>query len=326
MIKFFKKLFSPTSDVINYPTFQEDELCRLLEKVPLSPAIKLLVGAGQVAVVFNASERSKLYPTGEYNLNEREKAFLSKNHHAHVLYLKTSPPTSRRWAIDLSFSDDNAIRLTGRYTIAIDNAKVLTDHLLQANTNIATSTLDQWVHTILQEIVQSQHITVDDIHQHHQRFEQFLIDAINSIIADRGLSLRFLTVLVPKKKEPSKLTLPERQDKSYFSKTKINDPATTSDSNKHKQTDIALEEKKSKTKQPVPIISTQTTPSTPPVDDSPKLFYRVKNGVQIGPISAKQLQWLIDKHEVKRRDLIWKKGTPAWQHAESFEQFDWTNQ
>jgi len=54
-----------------------------------------------------------------------------------------------------------------------------------------------------------------------------------------------------------------------------------------------------------------------------KIFYRVHHGQQIGPLSAIDVQKLIDEGQILMKDLLWQKGMTAWLPADAFNLFNW---
>ena len=54
-----------------------------------------------------------------------------------------------------------------------------------------------------------------------------------------------------------------------------------------------------------------------------KIFYRVQHGQQIGPLSANDIQKLVDEGQILAKDLLWQKGMTAWLPADAFNLFNW---
>lgn len=290
-MNFLKKLFFRRANTLQAPDLQDKELCRVIKHKALSKDARLQVNAGQVAVLYHDTLRTQLYPTGEHLLALKEKSFLNVSSSANILYIKTSPPTKRDWALALNLSAQDTLSLQGSYTLKVDNAVLLTDNLLQPKYNHPDNHLvDNWVGTLMKEIMQSQHINQNDIEHHSQRLAQFLVDAMAPILADKGVSVCDIAFA----QEPS-------AQATFESKPLFN--PTTSDNTAETTTD-----------------SDETAPIA---FSGPKIYYRVKNGQQIGPMSAEEIQHLIDQQTIKATDLIWQKGLRAWQTAGDFEHFNW---
>ena len=67
------------------------------------------------------------------------------------------------------------------------------------------------------------------------------------------------------------------------------------------------------------------TAAPPPKPEAPrpplgqdKIFYRVQHGQQIGPLSANDIQKLVDEGQILAKDLLWQKGMTAWLPADAF--------
>ena len=72
------------------------------------------------------------------------------------------------------------------------------------------------------------------------------------------------------------------------------------------------------------------TAAPPPKPEAPrpplgqdKIFYRVQHGQQIGPLSANDIQKLVDEGQILAKDLLWQKGMTAWLPADAFNLFNW---
>lgn len=296
IFKKFQQIFSHVTTTTPYAfTLGEQEICVLSEPITPSGGSRLIVHAGQTATLIKdvpPFDMGIIYTTGEYTLKEHDVTFLGKHAKVRLLILKIAPPTTLDWSVSITLKDSqHALPLKGHYTLAIDNPKQLLHSFVQNNIAPTTDNIKQWIELILKEIIQSQSISSEDINQYHQRFEQFLTDAANPILFERGLILRTVHL------------------KS----------SSTHEENNQQNTQISQVTPDKKT--PSPNVA--PSPLTPPIDQAPKIYYRVDKGQQIGPLSMIEVQQLINEGQLKRHDLLWKKGSGSWQRAEQFKTFNW---
>lgn len=292
-MNFLKKLFLRQPNYLPFPQLESDELCQVKHEKSIDKQTVIHVDTNQIAILYHDSECTPLFSTGAHYLGTKAKKFIKLNSKCNILYIKTSPSTIRNWVLTFMLPTAELIALSGQYEVKVENATILANNLLQPEyQHPCNEVLDEWIETLIKEIMQTQNINQNDVDNHSERLVQFLIEAMSPILADKGLSLVAVNFHGP---QP-----PQEKTESFSTDSSQTD------------SDLATTDKES--------LESRTTVVE---FQRPRVYYRVKHGKQIGPLSTQEVQQLIDNKELRKSDLIWQKGLSAWQCADTFDHFQW---
>ena len=181
--------------------------------------------------------------------------------------------------------------LTGQYTLSIHDPETVCRTIIENQTlELDDDYLDQIIsYTIDQSLIHEQ-VSADDIDYQTEALQNFLKAWLRPQLKPLGLTLHDLRI--------ARRANPPRPQ-----------PA------------------------PQPVATpayARESAAPPPKPEAPrpplgqdKIFYRVQHGQQIGPLSANDIQKLVDEGQILAKDLLWQKGMTAWLPADAFNLFNW---
>ncbi|UJF24710.1 DUF4339 domain-containing protein [Suttonella sp. R2A3] len=205
---------------------------------------------------------------------------------AKVLFIREGAQYQGSWQLDYQDHFNERLALSGEGTLLISHCDQFASNCLADPEFRDQQSLQRWLSKAIEHILRNQRIPCQDIHAKNTRFAQFLRDTLAIYFRPKGLTLENLSLDI-------QAVVDEREQSDHDAASEEAAPAST-----HM------------------VITQKTTPE--------KLFYRIFRGQQQGPLSAVEVQALIDDGTLRRHDLLWHKGLSAWSKAETFDVFDWS--
>lgn len=345
-MKFLRQLFGRDSNPAILAAPVNGELCQVLTAQAIGSNAQLHVETGQNALVFNGERRSSIYPTGEHPLEAQDMRGIVDGGEANILFLQIAPPVKRAWQTIYRPDNKQPLILSGHYTAAIDDTRLLVAALLDGGNMPDSRTIDGWLHQYIRKILHDQRVPAADIEQHTDRLAVFLHDALIPFLLDHGIRLQNFSLQAedpaqnasgaprpaasPSAAPPTtpKRSIPPQQ---FPARTA---PAMTPS--------LALQAalaagKPQPAPAPAPVSEpaasdappnsdylTDDTPSRPAaISAPPKIFYRFEKGEQVGPYNIDELNHMISEGKIRKNDLLWHQGLKNWQRASDFSGLQW---
>ena len=152
-MKFLRQLFGRDSNPAILAAPVNGELCQVLTAQAIGSNAQLHVETGQNALVFNGERRSSIYPTGEHPLEAQDMRGIVDGGEANILFLQIAPPVKRAWQTIYRPDNKQPLILSGHYTAAIDDTRLLVAALLDGGNMPDSRTIDGWLHQYIRKIL-----------------------------------------------------------------------------------------------------------------------------------------------------------------------------
>lgn len=340
-MKFLRQLFGRDSHNAVLGAAVNGELCRVLTAQPIGSQTRLQVETGQNAVIFNGDKRSGIYPVGEHLLQAQDIRGVVDGGEANILFLQTAPPVKRAFQTAYRPENGQPLILSGHYTAAVDDVRLLVNHLLAGGNLPDNRMVDSWIHQYVRRILTDQRIPPRDFLEHTGKLAVFLHDALIPYLLDYGIRLQNFTLAVedPTQTAGQAASQPSAPPKRSVPPQEF--PARTAPA---MTPSLALQAALAAGRpQPTPEPPAKHAPpaeSPYAVNDSatddndglasvfdksapPKIFYRLEKGEQVGPYNIDELNNLIEQGKIRPTDLLWHQGLKGWQRAAEFSGLHW---
>ena len=257
----------------------------------------LHIEPGQIAYLIINEQYTAANEPGDYPLDPDN---IPQAETADILYLNLDASASRLWQSIYQPSQRRLDQpLTGSYTISIRDPDTLCRILIENQTiDLDDDYLDQTLSYHIDQTLIHEQISADDIDHQTEALQNFLKARLRPQLAQLGLTLHDLRIA---RRTPPPRPQPAPQP--------IATPAYARES---------AAPTAAKTAAPPP----KPEAPRPPLGQD-KIFYRVQHGQQIGPLSANDIQKLVDEGQILAKDLLWQKGMTAWLPADAFNLFNW---
>ena len=263
----------------------------------------LHLAPGEAAYLIINGQYTPVYEAGDYPLDPDN---IPQTETADILYLNTAATARRPWQSAYQPSQRRLDQpLTGQYTLSIHDPETVCRTIIENQTlELDDDYLDQIIsYTIDQSLIHEQ-VSADDIDYQTEALQNFLKARLRPQLAQLGLTLHDLRIARRTPGAPPQSAHPAR-------------PAAAS------ATPAYARENTETTAPASPAITTAKNDAPRPPLGQDKIFYRVHHGQQIGPLSAIDVQKLIDEGQILMKDLLWQKGMTAWLPADAFNLFNW---
>ena len=263
----------------------------------------LHLAPGEAAYLIINGQYTPVYEAGDYPLDPDN---IPQTETADILYLNTAATARRPWQSAYQPSQRRLDQpLTGQYTLSIHDPETVCRTIIENQTlELDDDYLDQIIsYTIDQSLIHEQ-VSADDIDYQTEALQNFLKARLRPQLAQLGLTLHDLRIARRTPSAPPQSTHPAR-------------PAAAS------ATPAYARENTETTAPAPPAITTAKNDAPRPPLGQDKIFYRVHHGQQIGPLSAIDVQKLIDEGQILMKDLLWQKGMTTWLPADAFNLFNW---
>ena len=263
----------------------------------------LHLAPGEAAYLIINGQYTPVYEAGDYPLDPDN---IPQTETADILYLNTAATARRPWQSAYQPSQRRLDQpLTGQYTLSIHDPETVCRTIIENQTlELDDDYLDQIIsYTIDQSLIHEQ-VSADDIDYQTEALQNFLKAWLRPQLKPLGLTLHDLRIARRTPGTPPQSTHPAR-------------PAAAS------ATPAYARENTETTAPAPPAITTAKNDAPRPPLGQDKIFYRVHHGQQIGPLSAIDVQKLIDEGQILMKDLLWQKGMTAWLPADAFNLFNW---
>lgn len=263
----------------------------------------LHIEPGQIAYLIINEQYTAANEPGDYPLDPDN---IPQAETADILYLNLDASASRLWQSIYQPSQRRLDQpLTGSYTISIRDPDTLCRILIENQTlDLDDDYLDQTLSYHIDQTLIHEQISADDIDHQTEALQNFLKARLRPQLAQLGLTLHDLRIARRTPSAPPQSTHPAR-------------PAAASAAPAY-----ARENTETTAPAPPAITTAKNDAPRPPLGQD-KIFYRVHHGQQIGPLSAIDVQKLIDEGQILMKDLLWQKGMTAWLPADAFNLFNW---
>lgn len=350
-MKFLRQLLGRDSNPAILAAPVSGELCQVLPAQSLGSNAQLYVETGQNALIFNGEKRSNLYPTGEHRLDAQELRGIVDGGEANVLFLQIAPPVKRAWQTAYRPDGGQPLILSGHYTAAVEDARLLTAALLDGGNMPDNRVIDAWLHQYIRRILTDQRVPAADFQAHTGKLAVFLHDALIPFLLDHGIRLQNFSLDV---ENPAQGTVSKSAAVSHPAATPKRSippqqfPARTAPA---MTPSLALQAALAAGKpQPQPAPPPDTSPQAAALDtrdeapvfagsddnadadtfevpigkaSPPKIFYRLEKGEQVGPYNIDELNHMIAQGKIRPSDLLWHQGLKSWQRAADFSGLQW---
>lgn len=282
--------------------FPPDGLLYHYSQYNLLESSTLHIDAGQVAYLIINEQYTPAYREGEYPLDPDN---IPQTETADILFLNTVAIANRLWQSAYQPSQRPLDQpLSGTYSVSIYDADAVCRTVIEHQAiNLDDELIDQWVSYTIDHTLINEHISADDIENQAEALQNFLKARLRTQLNAQGLTLHDLRI---GRRPPAAKT--ERERRAAYTETPVFAPARE---NAAPAATIAVANS----------ATVSDTPRSPLSED--KIYYRVHHGQQIGPLSALDIQKLIDEGQILARDLLWQKGMTAWLPAQAFSHFNW---
>ncbi len=301
MFFFLRHLFSRQAlSPLPLPTLHPDQLFRVEISEGLPENALLQVPRGQSVCFFQDKARSAVFPPGKHSLTGHALAALDTGAALMIVILQHETNVHRNWqSLSPADGDDGvtakSVAIAGDYRLALQDAQSFCDYLLTLPATPGVHFLDALIAERVLEILEKESIPNDDIREHPLRLGRFLDEKITPILRTVGLTLLELSIQAS--------STGDKKPRQVAAKA----PGYGKDNGKTPQ-----------------IVEAGDTPRSPSTAEKmPRLYYRVEEGEQIGPMGLDELQRQIDQGVITPRDLLWKQGMNAWQRASEFTELRW---
>lgn len=297
-----------------FSALHPDQLFLSETRDDLAEKLTLRVPSGQSLCFFQGDTRSAVFASGKHLLTSNALGTLDRNATLTLVILQHEVTLQRSWETAYpDRQDDRAtaepLTLAGGYRVTLQNAERFCDFLISVPVPPAPSALDDWIARRVVELVREQSVSIADIREHSARLGNFLGEAIRPVVTAVGLDLVELNI-APNATgvRKSRQTIPPDFAKDSRKTAQI---VNRTDAPQALSTAEAIR----------PAIGESTAAGAAP--QTPRLYYRVHRGTQIGPIGLFELQEQIDQGLIGPRDLLWKQGMNAWRRASEFDELHW---
>ena len=263
----------------------------------------LHLAPGEAAYLIINGQYTPVYEAGDYPLDPDN---IPQTETADILYLNTAATARRPWQSAYQPSQRRLDQpLTGQYTLSIHDPETVCRTIIENQTlELDDDYLDQIIsYTIDQSLIHEQ-VSADDIDYQTEALQNFLKAWLRPQLKPLGLTLHDLRIARRTPGAPPQSAHPAR-------------PAAAS------ATPAYARENTETTAPASPAITTAKNDAPRPPLGQDKIFYRVHHGQQIGPLSANDIQKLVDEGQILAKDLLWQKGMTAWLPADAFNLFNW---
>ena len=273
--------------------FPPDSLLYHYSQYNLLESSTLHIDAGQVAYLIINEQYTAANEPGDYPLDPDN---IPQAETADILYLNLDASASRLWQSIYQPSQRRLDQpLTGQYTLSIHDPETVCRTIIENQTlELDDDYLDQIIsYTIDQSLIHEQ-VSADDIDYQTEALQNFLKAWLRPQLKPLGLTLHDLRI-ARRANPPRPQPAPQP----------VAPPAYARES-------------------AAPTAAPPPKPEAPrPPLGQDKIFYRVQHGQQIGPLSANDIQKLVDEGQILAKDLLWQKGMTAWLPADAFNLFNW---
>ena len=257
----------------------------------------LHLAPGEAAYLIINGQYTPVYEAGDYPLDPDN---IPQTETADILYLNTAATARRPWQSAYQPSQRRLDQpLTGQYTLSIHDPDTVCRTIIENQTlELDDDYLDQIIsYTIDQSLIHEQ-VSADDIDYQTEALQNFLKAWLRPQLKPLGLTLHDLRI-ARRANPPRPQPAPQPVATPAYARESAAPTAT-------------------KTAAPPP----KPEAPRPPLGQD-KIFYRVQHGQQIGPLSANDIQKLVDEGQILAKDLLWQKGMTAWLPADAFNLFNW---
>lgn len=278
--------------------FPPDSLLYHYSQYNLLESSTLHIDAGQVAYLIINEQYTPAYREGEYPLDPDN---IPQTETADILFLNIVTIANRLWQSAYQPSQRPLDQpLSGTYSVSIHDADAVCRTVIEHQAiNLDDDLIDQWVSYTIDHTLINEHISADDIENQAEALQNFLKARLRTQLNAQGLTLHDLRI---GRRPPAAKA--ERERRVAYTETPVFAPA-----------------REAAPAATATIAINDDTPRSPLSED--KIYYRVHHGQQIGPLSALDIQKLIDEGQILARDLLWQKGMTAWLPAQAFSHFNW---
>lgn len=299
---------------LRLPAVHPDQLFLSDTRDDLAEKLKLHVPSGQSLCFFQGGRRSRVFASGKHLISGTVLGTFDRSKTLMLVILQDQVTLQRGWEIAYPDRQDDRVTtepvtLAGGYQVMLQNAERFCDFLISLPAPPALRALDDWIAARVTEVVREQSVSSTDIREHSPRLGSFLEEAIRPLLNAAGLDLVALTIAanatdVRKSRQTMTPDFGKDARKTAQTVNRANDPQALS----------AAETVR-------PAIGENAAVGT--AAQTPRLYYRVHSGTQIGPIRLFELQEQIDQGLIGPRDLLWKQGMNAWRRASEFDELYW---
>lgn len=308
----------------------------LFRAVALNPSAKIKVLDTQWALVFNRSQGvQQAFKTGTHTLTaqtigaELVNVLLIEQgggFRANVAFNDWSGEIILTIVEAKSFVEYLLVHLPAQLTKLQNPAH--TQHGLEAKDSeyaLIKQVINQNLTQHIEEIVTQQGIRDDEIAHQLNTFATFLKDSLSHNLASWGLVVTHLS-LAPQERSNKHTTadLPTPKLSSKFSSepspavapiSSIRDSALQDNPTAaHEIPDASKDETASEHNEP---LSESVADKQEETMEAPKIYYYMRSGERIGPLSVLELQQAAIQGKFGARTLVWQQNMPGWQEASS---------
>lgn len=264
---------------------------------------------GQHAALYQANHGAKLYPAGSHPLAEDT---LKRDEPLHAVFLRSGGACKGRWSLNHQDHEHIPLALSGEYTLLIESPQRLAQACISMDTFNDDGDFGQWLADSIAHILKTQRIPARDINAENERFAGFLRDALTLSLRPRGLALKDLSLdihSVDKHANAPRQTTASEVSAAQQPTAQEKQPQQETDPTKASTTEAAENVTHL-------VIARGKQPE--------KLYYYVRNGVQLGPFARDDIQQKIQQGDIRKHDLLWQKGMTSWKQAADFNDFHWS--
>lgn len=311
---FFRRSLRPLA----LPPLHPDQLFLVEIREGLPKNALLQVPPGQSLCFFQGAARSRVFPSGAQRFSDDT---LDPDAPLTLVMLQHEVHLHRRWQTLYPTEQTDSITaenraIAGSYRLTLENDEHFCDCLLALPAPFGLTSLDDLIADRVLDVLRQQSVPIDDIRGHSARLGSFLHEAITPVLRTAGLDLVELKIHPGETGVgTSRQTMPPdfgKYDRETAKTVKrADDPQTISAARETHPSDHDPAAQKNGAR----AASPQT----------PRLYYRVHGGRQIGPMGLFELQEQIDQGVIGPRDLLWKQGMNAWRRASEFDELRWAD-
>lgn len=321
-MNFLRQLFARDRQPVTLAAPGSGELCQVLAAQAIPPGSLLSVASGQNALLFNGTNRSTIYPSGEHPLDIQELRGIVDGGEANILFLQITPPVKRSWQVIYRAEGHPPMILAGDYTAAIDDTRHFVAALLDDGTIPESRQIDSWLNQYIRQILKDQRVPGEDVFAHTDRLTVFLHDALIPFLLDHGIRLQHFTLHLEDNNPPSAAAPVAQPVAPVQEERKIPENTDTA-----VEPVITIARAEPAPRATPPNIPAPPAPAPQPEviikTPAPKIFYRLQRGEQVGPYSVDDIKRLIEAGDIRKNDLLWHQGMKSWQKASEFSVFEW---
>ncbi|MDO4643361.1 MAG: DUF4339 domain-containing protein [Cardiobacteriaceae bacterium] len=260
----------------------------------------LRVNKGQAVYLIINEQYFPAYSEGEYPLDPDN---IPQSETADILFLNLAGSAERLWQSAYQPPQRELSQpLIGSYTISIHDPDAVCQTVIEHQSiHLDDDLIDQWISYSIDHTLIHEHISADDIEYQTEALQNFLKERLKAQLLAHGLTLHDLRIARHTPHHGTRSTARVSRPENHVFAPARENIVPVANKTKH----------------------TEETETVRPALDSDKIFYRVHHGEQIGPLSALDIQKLIDEGKILSRDLLWQKGMTAWLPAQAFNLFSW---